>query len=605
MLMVNKLLLFQTQSASLQQTALQQTWLNNPLPENIPTTSTTASSDTRRMSEPCHTMTDRKSPPPRPASVTLSPLKGTVNSMELHPNQAVLLDEVGEGEMVENKLVIPDEMERYLNQVSDNQTNDFTAMSWSDATNPQKPLLSPTQMLASPSSFPILPSPTPNLNQMIPSPSVNQMLTSPTPNQMHHSPASNQMIHSPVPNQIIQSPGPNMNQMMQSPNYNNQTIQSPQSNFNNSSIQNPMLSPSPSLNPVVASSTSNHINQMVPSPMAVRCHQQVMSPGASSPNAQYMSIGCNGIQNQMQQNNGHMMITNNQIMPNQCYNTNMNHSGCYNNNWNNTQIPMQNRICQNMQENGHNVCIRNQEYMNQCHQMQMNNTYMQQMNQLQCSTHNYQQMCNQPYPNNKVNAYNCNTNNFQQQTMQNPGYNCMSNMVEPLPSPAMATPAPTDLMNHPQQAQMSRPCNHYGQNCVQPQPQQVPFVNRRTNCNKCAPNCQKVNYNRNKLMFNQCTNSEIQCKDISQSQMSPVIQNGSTNSNGTTTLGMRQDTYQRTLEYVQNCQSWATNPDMVSSSTHPLSKCNETAPSSNMVVNDMTSSLSSLLEENRFLQMIQ
>lgn len=29
----------------------------------------------------------------------------------------MILDEVGEGEMVENKLVIPDEMMQYLNQV--------------------------------------------------------------------------------------------------------------------------------------------------------------------------------------------------------------------------------------------------------------------------------------------------------------------------------------------------------------------------------------------------------------------------------------------------------------------------------------------------------
>ncbi|CAD7094029.1 unnamed protein product [Hermetia illucens] len=61
--------------------------------------------------------------------------------------------------------------------------------------------------------------------------------------------------------------------------------------------------------------------------------------------------------------------------------------------------------------------------------------------------------------------------------------------------------------------------------------------------------------------------------------------------------GMRQDAYQRTLEYVQNCQNWveSTN-DTVTSSTHP---------SSNMIINDMTTSLNSLLEENRFLQMIQ
>lgn len=63
------------------------------------------------MSEPARTnQAQRTSPPipPRPSSAQLP---------ELHPNQEVILDEVGEGEMVENKLVIPDEMMQYLNQV--------------------------------------------------------------------------------------------------------------------------------------------------------------------------------------------------------------------------------------------------------------------------------------------------------------------------------------------------------------------------------------------------------------------------------------------------------------------------------------------------------
>uniref|UniRef100_A0A182T3M4 Uncharacterized protein n=1 Tax=Anopheles maculatus TaxID=74869 RepID=A0A182T3M4_9DIPT len=59
---------------------------------------------------------------------------------------------------------------------------------------------------------------------------------------------------------------------------------------------------------------------------------------------------------------------------------------------------------------------------------------------------------------------------------------------------------------------------------------------------------------------------------------------------------MGSDTYQRTLEYVQNCQNWNESADMVSSSTHP---------SSNLVINDMSTSLSSYFEEDRYLQMIQ
>lgn len=112
--------------------------------------------------------------------------------------------------------------------------------------------------------------------------------------------------------------------------------------------------------------------------------------------------------------------------------------------------------------------------------------------------------------------------------------------------------------------------------------------------------------------------TEIQCQDISQSSPNngnavPVNVN-STNVPVVTgnVRGMRQDTYQRTLEYVEQCQSWA-GSDMVSSSTHPLSTGPEASPhkvplqgsTSNMVINDMTSSLTSLLEENRYLQMIQ
>ncbi|TDG40335.1 hypothetical protein AWZ03_013244 [Drosophila navojoa] len=148
--------------------------------------------------------------------------------------------------------------------------------------------------------------------------------------------------------------------------------------------------------------------------------------------------------------------------------------------------------------------------------------------------------------------------------------------------------------------------------------------------------------------------NEIQCGVVSQSQLSPTVNiNGNDNANfncqvrfqipnsgavksingeaqhkivtGQQTsnmASMHSVTYQRTLEYVQSCQNWMeTNsgisvgntslntpaslnnnnqpiwPD-VSSSTHPH-------PSTNLIINDMTTSLSSLLEENRYLQMMQ
>ena len=103
---------------------------------------------------------------------------------------------------------------------------------------------------------------------------------------------------------------------------------------------------------------------------------------------------------------------------------------------------------------------------------------------------------------------------------------------------------------------------------------------------------------------------------------------------------MRPETYQRTLEYVQQCQTWTTGDsvkaakeskaaqgaaecvkvvssvpgpasagqDAVSSSTDRQDQANVSAmimSASNMVVHDMNTSLNSLMQENRFLQMIQ
>ncbi|KAB0792111.1 hypothetical protein PPYR_14072 [Photinus pyralis] len=469
-------LVLQPQNVSLQQTAIQQTWLSK-LPEGTDT-----STDSRRMSEPCHVMTERKSPPPRPASVSLSPLKGTVNSGELHPNQAVVLDEVGEGEMVENKLVIPDEMVHYLNQVADTHTGDFNAIPWQDA---HKPMPSPgahSQANFAPAQNPLM-SPVPSVNHMMPSPvgAINQMV--------------------PSPNPIMMSPAP---------------------------------------------------SQMVP----VHCHSQ--------------------------------MVSQNQQMLSNCYRP-ASHNVCYaqhTTTWEPNGQMLQNRMCQT------------QPVQTMCHISNIpHNTY--------CRTPHVQTPSNYPIPshcNNHVYASMCTSNyhpNGCQQQKHVNGYGCnnvYSCASEPMASPAMATPAPTDIVNQPQQAQMVRPCSHVDQHCYQQQPY----------TNQCLPNSDRLYCancsNKKANVCHQCSNNEIQCKDITQSQMSPNVNKAPP---ALQPLGMRQDTYQRTLEYVQNCQSWTNNADAaVSSSTHPKGGCGD-APSSNMVVNDMTSSLSSLLEENRYLQMIQ
>lgn len=120
----------------------------------------------------------------------------------------------------------------------------------------------------------------------------------------------------------------------------------------------------------------------------------------------------------------------------------------------------------------------------------------------------------------------------------------------------------------------------------------LPGYYHKTNnsAENCCLNLQALISNQNnpnlKNQFN-----EIQCDDISQSQASP----SSVTPQTPNASNMRLDVYQRTLEYVQNCQTWVDN-NIVSSSTHP---------SSNMIINDMSTSLYSFQQENKFLQMIQ
>ena len=53
----------------------------------------------------------------------------------------------------------------------------------------------------------------------------------------------------------------------------------------------------------------------------------------------------------------------------------------------------------------------------------------------------------------------------------------------------------------------------------------------------------------------------------------------------------QQTAYQRTLEYVEQCHSWTSSMVI--------------EPSCNMVINDMSSSMNSFVEENRYFELIQ
>ncbi|XP_050356961.1 transcriptional activator cubitus interruptus isoform X2 [Nymphalis io] len=112
------------------------------------------------------------------------------------------------------------------------------------------------------------------------------------------------------------------------------------------------------------------------------------------------------------------------------------------------------------------------------------------------------------------------------------------------------------------------------------------------NCNQIVKNGeQQTDCSMNSLR-SQNNQADVQVWDISQSQIEAT--NGRKKNQNT----MRQETYQRTLEYVENCENWKSS-EMVSSSTHPLQG------GDNMVVNDLQTSLSSFYEENQYLQMIQ
>lgn len=120
-------------------------------------------------------------------------------------------------------------------------------------------------------------------------------------------------------------------------------------------------------------------------------------------------------------------------------------------------------------------------------------------------------------------------------------------------------------------------------------------VRPQINCNQMVKTGeQQTDCSMNSLRSQNNQVSDVQVWDISQSQIEATNARKK-NQNAST---MRQETYQRTLEYVENCENWKSS-EMVSSSTHPLQG------GDNMVVNDLQTSLSSFYEENQYLQMIQ
>ena len=167
-----------------------------------------------------------------------------------------------------------------------------------------------------------------------------------------------------------------------------------------------------------------------------------------------------------------------------------------------------------------------------------------------------------------------------------------------------------------------------------------------------AIQCQDVSQSQDasRVRTQEVAQVQAQPQVVSQVQATPTIGTAAAANaqSSATPANMRPETYQRTLEYVQQCQTWTTGDsvkaakenkppqgtvteaagnavksaettarpallspgqDAVSSSTDRPDAANAdqavAANTSNMVVHDMNTSLNSLMQETRFLQMIQ
>nr|XP_026485757.1 transcriptional activator cubitus interruptus isoform X1 [Vanessa tameamea] len=433
------------------------------------------------------------------------------------------------------------------------------------------------------------------------------------------------------------------NQMMMSPRHNN--IGSP----NSQNIASPMMNMASPMAQNIASPMSHGM----PSPMHPGLQSPITSPMVQ--NISNMTMNVQPVQNQNQ--NIMMNMNSSQLMTAPTYNNRQNcNNKVPNKNYNNVPNQYQNQNYNQAPpypvQNQVNVNMRNQNMQ----QYQIMQHYNQNQTQVPVMANqnlvynnqmiNYAQPMNYSNPSNQMHALQMsrssmmsvdNSGNMSRgalnsyceqqshcQPVQNAQYN--QNMQYPQPPPynsvtnaanVMGPPPPKNnhqynqaMMNNNQYYSHQRsynqwdyPGNQFNKHNMQ---KSIPnSVNMSTgsqkpingtripmNCNQIVKNGeQQTDCSMNSLR-SQNNQADVQVWDISQSQIEAT--NGRKKNQNT----MRQETYQRTLEYVENCENWKSS-EMVSSSTHPLQG------GDNMVVNDLQTSLSSFYEENQYLQMIQ
>ncbi|XP_059486455.1 transcriptional activator cubitus interruptus isoform X3 [Neocloeon triangulifer] len=527
-------LVVQTQTMSLSQWQLQQQPARPSSACHVPSSLLQPNGEARRMSEPAQSATTRLLLPPL-ARNSISGAPGGPGGF--HPNQAVVLDEVEEGEMVENKLVLPDEMLHFLSQVAGSESLPEEAAPPATPAQPQPPI--PQQQPQTPQQIQNVASPAAPHPQQVMSPGVASM-GSPqvVPSHMHPlSPHAAQVSMPYSPGRATSC----QNQPM-TPNY-----------------AQPMASPAAATPAPPYPHQQQHYPQQAPPPPP----PQYQSPQYPQQNRCYPQ--------QQQVPPTVPQVCNSHPYPQQqppqpaAYNPYPQGQNCYPQQYGCGHPPYPQQPQQQQQ-----CCNHSQDWS----QQQQYYPHPQQP----------QQWPQQPPP------------------VQQQQYQCHPQPMSYSPAPSACTShggttycsSNNTLTNYPQQP----PCHPPP---VQQQQQQYPQHPQQQ-----VPPPQTQNTNG--------PPQEIQCRDISQS-----VQKGQG------PPPMRQDTYQRTLEYVQQCRSWAaekpaaaSNPLSPDSSTEPPApppppKVEQPPPTpapgimetSNMVVNDMTSSLSSLLEENRYLQLIQ
>lgn len=432
---------------------------------------------------------------------------------KLHPNQEVVLDEVEEGEMVENKLVIPDEMLQYLNQVADQEQK---------TTVPQG--------MSTPNS-----------------------VTAPTDtagacgwNQNENSPqgfSGNPMQPPKQQPASFNKPQTNLNNV----------LMSPQSQYSNDdcSLMSNVMSPQTPQHPMM-------------SPMMPESAVAPLTPSNYGPQAQQPTQ----VQCQLQNFNANM---NN----NKTTNTSNRNGGFPQN----QQPPQLRQIaCSNLigyyhrtDQSAHHCCL--------AMMMQGSLHINQPSGEAGISANNSQQYKN-PFSVNFNSNFQCQRGQQQQQQQ---------------PQPATTSTQPSNVEIQ---------CGDISQSQMSPAvaASLVATPNPAQATHQQAPKPMESS-----LQTPPLPSTPVGFGEPPAAAPAPTV----AATNGTQTA-MGSETYQRTLEYVQNCQNWVESAaDIVSSSTHPSTAAAAAAAaatgaaSSNLVINDMSTSLSSYFEEDRYLQMIQ